>query len=196
MFRYVFYAAIVAFVVTRPELRRVWSQLDQPRRRFLGTLFVLLLLGQASGLKYATYPFVKWGMYDEAGSNVKWVEYRGVDSKGSEIPFPIAQLVRTHTTPLALECPTCGKRLLWRMRRFTKDMEDLPPGPERDAIFDLYQRTLQAAWLVYRQRRPDADFVSVRMFRNRTTVDDYRAGLPHSSDFLWEVDLEASGETR
>jgi hypothetical protein len=133
-------------------------------------------------------------MYDESGDKAKWVEYQGIRADGSQTPFPIAHLVRTHSTPRALECPTCGKRLLWRMRGFTREMEDLPPGAERDEIFDLYQRTLRSAWLVYKERNPDADFESVRMYRKKLSVSDFREGHPEVSEFLWEVDLEPGGE--
>jgi len=187
--RIVLYAAIVGFLVTRPQLRRVWSQLDTKRRRFLGGLFVLLVAGQVVGLKYETYPFVKWGMYDGAGSTVKYVEYAGVRADGSEAPFPVAHLIRTHSTSRAIECPTCGKRLLWRLRGMVKDREKLDPGKRLDEVVRLHDRTLRAAWKVYHQRHPELDFQSVRLYRVRTTVSDFRAGRPMERQFLFEVDL-------
>jgi DNA-directed RNA polymerase subunit RPC12/RpoP len=195
LFRYVLYSVIIVFFRRRPELRRVLADLDLRRRRYLIVLFTLVVFGQMSSLKYQTYPFVNWGMYAESGSVVKFVEYRGVRSDGSEAPFPVAHLVRTHSTARAIECPTCGKRLLWRLRDLTKVMEKTRSKRKRDAAADLYERTLRAAWRGYKERNPDADFESVRMYRNRTRVKDYRAGRPIESTFLWEIELDPSGDT-
>jgi hypothetical protein len=186
------YLVLVWFVVTRPQLRALWRQLDRPRQVFLALLFGLILIGQFSAQKYPTCPFVKWGMYASGSSRVRYVEYRGVRSDGSEAPFPIERLVRTYTTPRAIECATCGKRFLWRMRSFTNALEYLSPGPQRDEVWDLYQRTLRAAWQIYKRRHPEADFQSVRVFRNRTTVPDFENSQRDSitSTPLWQVTLE------
>jgi hypothetical protein len=193
LFRYLLYAAIVALIVTRPQLRQVLSDLDPRRRRYLKGIFALLLLGQCIGLKYQTYPFVKWAMYDDAGSSVDYIEYVGLRAGGGEAPFPVAQLVRTHSTARAIECPTCGKRLLWRLRGMTEDLEELPPGRHWDERWLLLERTLRAAWGGYKQRHPEADFRSVRLYRVRTSVPDFRAGLPPERSLLFEVELEPEG---
>jgi hypothetical protein len=188
--RYVLYAALALFVATRPQLRETFRQLDGRRRAFVGGLFALIVIGHAIHDKELTYPFVRWGMYAKPLLQVEYFEYTGVRSNGSEAPFPISQLVRTHTTSRALECPTCGKRFFDRLEYLTREFDALPAGPERDAVDDLYLRTLRSAWKGYKGRHPEADFHSVRVDRRNTSVSEYRQSRSISRTFVREVELD------
>jgi hypothetical protein len=188
--RYALYAALVLFVATRPQLRATFQQLDAGKRAFLGILFSLIVIGHALHEKEPTYPFVKWGMYAKPKLEVEYLEYTGVRSDGSEAPFPISHLIRTHTTPRALECPTCAKRFFLRLASLTEELDELPPGPEREAVDDLYFRTLRSAWQVYKSRHSEADFRAVRVDRRNTSVGEYRRSRSISRTFVREVTLE------
>lgn len=188
------YLAFVALLVGYRPLREMFFALDPWRRGLLAGLFVLLLTGQIVAKKYPTYPFVKWGMYDEHSSRIKYFEYTGVRSDGSEAPFPIAHLIRTHSTSRAIECPTCGKRLLWRLRELGKQRRKAPKGEERRALKQLYRDLLRGAWRTYKRRHPDADFEQVIVSRATLDVTDYVDESSIERERLWKVDLLSDAE--
>ncbi|MCZ6784308.1 MAG: hypothetical protein O7G30_13455 [Proteobacteria bacterium] len=185
----VIYLAYFRFFSSYQPLRKVLDALPRPQKIVIVTLFGLMALGQIIRSKHETYPFIKWGMYDELSTKVRYYEYRGVLPDGTEAEYPVSHLLRIPSPELSVLCPTCGKRFLWKLRDLGHDRRKLPPGPERDQAARSYDELLRAAWQQYQRRHPDAAFQSVRVFYRFVRTGEYTDESSISREYLWTVDL-------
>jgi hypothetical protein len=183
--KYALYGAMVAFLLRVAPLRRTFAALPPVKRRLLLGLFGLVLLAQVVESKYESYPFVKWGMYSDSNERITYYEYFGVRPDGALEPFPLARLLRIDQ-PL---CPTCSKRLVWRLEDLAKQRlsADTPAG--RAAAADLYERTLRAAWAVYAARHPGVAYDAVSVWRGRWRVAEFPDASALEREPLWTVRL-------
>jgi hypothetical protein len=188
--KYLLYGLMLVFLLRVAPLRRTFEALPRRQRRLLAGLFGLMLFAQVVEAKYETYPFVKWGMYSDFSGRITYYEYRGVRPDGVEEPFPLARLLRIHQ-PL---CPTCSKRLVWRLDDLADLRYEAETEAERAEAADLYERTLRAAWETFAARHPEAGYDEVRVFRGRTLVADYVDASSIERELAWTVDLD--GEAR
>lgn len=185
--RIALYLAIAYWLWSFEGPRKVLDALPPVQRRFLVGFFALFLLGQIVGLKYQTYPFVKWGMYSSFSGHVKYFEYAGVREDGVEELFPIARLVRIYD-PL---CPTCGKRFVWKLRNMGKERRKTEAGPELEDLIGDYEGLLRAGWAQYLKQNPDQTRYSelrVRFAHVRTA--DYVDESSIERELVWSVALE------
>jgi hypothetical protein len=191
--KYVLYGLMIAFLLRRTPLRKIFEELPRRQRRFLATLFGLILLAQVIESKYQSYPFVKWGMYSSAASSITYYDYRGVRADGEVEAFPLAHLLRIAEPA----CPTCSKRLVWRLRDLAKRRFKAKSEEEGAEIADLYDRTLQAAWGQYWARNPSVEYQAVEVWRGRIKVADYQDESSIERDFAWRVPLgEGRGDAQ
>jgi hypothetical protein len=187
--KYLLYGLMIAFLLRVAPLRRSFEALPRRHRRLLAGLFGLILFAQVVESKYETYPFVKWGMYSDFSGRITYYEYLGVRPDGVEEPFPLARLLRIYQ-PL---CPTCSKRLVWRLDDLAEERDEAETEAERAEAADLYDRTLRAAWAAYAARNPGVAYDELRVWRGRIVVADYVDASSIERDFAWRVPL--GGET-
>lgn len=183
--KYALYLLYVAFFVRSARLRSLYARLSRGQRRGVLALFGLVVIGQAAGLKYQSYPFVKWGMYSGFSPGTQFFEYRGVRPDGGEADFPVARLLRIHQ-PL---CPTCGKRLTWRLKDLGNERYAAPPGPEREALAARYDELLRAAWRQHQRRHPDVELEAVDVWRARYDASQYVDASSIDRELVWRVSL-------
>jgi hypothetical protein len=187
--KYLLYGIMIAFLLRATPLRRTFAALPRGHRCLLGGLFGLILVVQVVQAKYQTYPFVKWSMYSGFSGRTTYYEYRGVRPDGVEEPFPVARLLRIYQ-PF---CPTCSKRLVWRLDDLADDRDGAETETARAAAADLYDRTLRAAWAAYAARHPEVEYREVRVWRGRYHVADYVDASSIERDLAWSVPLDREG---
>jgi hypothetical protein len=185
LIKYTMYGLMVAFLLRVAPLRRIFDALPLGHRRLLMGLFGLILLAQVIESKSQTYPFVKWGMYDDFSERVTYYEYVGVRPDGVEEPIPLARLLRIYQ-PV---CPTCSKRLVWRLDDLARERSEGKTEAERAQATSLYERTVQAAWAVYAANNPGLQYHELRVRRSRFVVADYVDESSIERDFAWSVQL-------
>jgi len=183
--KYVLYGAMVVFLLRVAPLRRMFRELPRPQRRTLAAIFGLMLLAQVVESKYETYPFVKWAMYSSSDGEITYFEYEGVLADGSTKPFPLARLLRIYQ-PV---CPTCSKRLVWRLRDLGDDRYRAESEAERLEATERYERAMRAAWSVHAARHPELDFEAVRVWRAHYRVADYVDASSIEHELVWTVPL-------
>ena len=183
--KYVMYGLMIAFLFRLAALRGVFESLPRGHRHFLAAFFGLILVAQIIESKYESYPFVKWGMYSSAGKRVTYYEYQGVRADGGVEPFPLAHLLRIYEPA----CPTCSKRLVWRLRDLANERFDAESDAERAQAADLYERTLQSAWAQYAARNPRIEYDAVEVWRGRFTIANYLDASSIEREIVWRVPL-------
>jgi hypothetical protein len=188
--KYLLYGLMIAFLLRVAPLRRTFEALPRKQRRLLAGLFGLIVFAQVVEAKYETYPFVKWGMYSDASDQNTFYEYLGVRPDGVEEPLPLAKLLRIYQ-PL---CPTCSKRLVWRLDDMAELREEAETEAQRAEAADLYDRTLRTAWAVYAARNPGVQYDEVRVWRGHYVVADYVDASSIERELVWTVKLD--GEVR
>jgi len=183
--KYLLYGAMVAFLLRVAPLRRMFHELPRPQPRILAAIFGLILFAQIVESKYDSYPFVKWAMYSSSDGDVTFFDYEGILADGSRRQFPVSRLLRIDQ-PL---CPTCSKRLVWRLRDLGDDRHRAESDAERRELGERYDRALRAAWGVYAARHPDLDFEEVRVWRAHFLVADYVDASSIDRELVWSVPL-------
>jgi hypothetical protein len=192
LIKYVLYGLMVAYLLRVGPLRQAFASLPRRHRRLLLWMFGLILFAQVIESKYQSYPFVKWGMYSDFSGKVTYYEYAGVRPDGVEEPIPLARLIRIYQ-PV---CPTCSKRLVWRLDDLAKARVKGKTEAERTRAADLYDRTLRAAIGVYAQRNPGLSYEEVRVRRGFFRVADYVDASSIEYDLAWTVPLGGARDAK